>query len=176
MNVFAAIEDLLRNPYDHLIRRWNWKSAVTSAVIRGLIFLLVTLPAGRAAAAGAMIAETLYRAATSGFFGAITQRLSKVKPDWVAAVAAMLVLPILNHVGEFAVHWMRGTPRLAVNIGASVAFTIISTLFNLYIQKQGVLLVGEEKSLTLWEDLATIPRMIAGFVTLPFRWFLSRDL
>ena len=41
---------------------WNWKSALYSSVLRGLIFFFANLTAGLHAAEGAMLAEFVFRA------------------------------------------------------------------------------------------------------------------
>jgi hypothetical protein len=138
-------------------------------MIRGLLFFFVTLPAGRGAAGGAMLAEMAFRGVVSGFFGAMTQQLSLAEPPWAAGLVAMVILPAIAQLLELLVHWLRGTPRLAAGLMASTVFTIVSLLFNLYIQRHGVLLVGDADCRSLVADLAAMPRMIAGFVALPFR-------
>jgi hypothetical protein len=156
--------DILRRPYEYLVRRWNWKSAVTSAILRGAIFFTANLSAGRAAAVGAMLTEFSYRILFSGGVGSITQALRKCEPAWAAALSASVVLPVISHLVEFTVHLLRGTPRIRTSVAASVAFTILSALFNLYVMRRGVLVVGEAEDKTLLQDLAAIPRLIAGFV------------
>lgn len=158
-----ALRDLARHPVEHLIRRWNWKSALTSAILRGAIFFAANLSAGMRAAAGAMMAEFLFRTATTGFYGAITQAFRRAEPAWLAAVTAMVLLPLASHSLEFVIHWLRGTPNLARSIAASVVFTVLSTLFNLYAMRRGVLIVGEERK-SFWEDMRAMPRIIASFL------------
>jgi hypothetical protein len=169
MSLGQALVNLATHPADLLIRRWNWKSAVTSAAIRGAIFFAITLPAGRGAATGAAIVEMLFRTATSGVFGALTQALRLAEPPWAAALVTMTLLPALGQLLDFAVHWARQTPRLHHNTIAGIVFTIISALFNLYAQRHGVLIVGENNERTLAQDMRAIPGTIAGFVLLPFR-------
>jgi len=159
--VFLAV---VRNPWFYLVRRWNWKSGVTSAIIRGAIFFTANLRAGLNAAVGALLAEFAYRTWLSGANGAVTQALRKSRPRWAADVAACVVLPLCNHAVEFTVHWLRGTPKLATGVIASLSFSVISILFNLYVQRRGVLVVDETDRKTLWQDMALMPRMIAGFL------------
>jgi len=73
MTLRAVFHELLTDPRRMLIERWNWKAALFSSTFRALIFLSTNLTAGWKAATGAMLAEFLYRAACSGFYGAITQ-------------------------------------------------------------------------------------------------------
>lgn len=77
-------------------------------------------------------------------------------------MAGMIVLPITTHLLEFIVHFLRGTERLHESIALSVAFTALSTSFNLYAMRQGALTVGEG-SQSLWRDLRSVPRLVTGF-------------
>jgi hypothetical protein len=129
-----------------------------------MLFFVVNLGAGLDAAGSAMVAEFTLRAVTAGFYGALTQTFASLQPAWVATLAASLLLPVTAHSVEFAVHYVRGTPALAASIGASAAFTVISTQFNLYAMRRGVLIVGAG-SLTLAGDLRRLPLVVAGFCT-----------
>jgi hypothetical protein len=161
--VLDVLGSMVRAPYHHLIERWNWKSALTSAIIRGAIFFSANLSVGMRAAVGAMVVDWSFRALLCGVTGSITQSLRKAEPAWAATLTAIVVLPAFSHAIEFLVHWVHGTPKLATSIIASVAFTILSTLFNLYAMRQGVLLVHQGgKSLTY--DFIMMPRVVLGFV------------
>jgi hypothetical protein len=119
-SVGTVLIRLLRHPFKHLVRRWNWKSALLSSLFRASIFFSTNLVAGWHAAFGAMLAELALRAATSGFYGPITEAFSAARPVWAAMATAMVVLPFLNHSLEFLIHWLRGTPKLGLSIGASI--------------------------------------------------------
>ena len=142
--VVGVFEGLLRHPVRNLIHRWNWKSAVLSSMFRAAIFFFSNLAAGWHAAVGALLAELALRAVTSGFYGALTEAFSEARPVWAGMAAAMVVLPIVNHSLEFLVHWLRGTPKLAISISASVIFTALSTSFNVFAMRHGVLTVGRK--------------------------------
>jgi hypothetical protein len=161
--VFAVFEELLRHPARLLIERWNWKAAILSSALRAAIFFFTNLAAGWHAAVGALLAELALRVATSGFYGAITEAFSEARPAWAAMAAAMVVLPLANHSLEFLVHWLRGTPKLGLSIAASVVFTALSTSFNLYVMRHGVLTVrGPRKSLR--EDLPLLLPLLGQFL------------
>jgi len=159
-DVFGGI---MRHPVRHLIRRWNWKSALLSSLLRASIFFFTSLIAGWHAALGAMLAELLLRSVTSGFYGAITESFSSARPAWAATAAAMVALPFLAHSLEFVVHWLRGTPKLGLSIGTSVIFTAVSTAFNLYAMRRGILITSG-KSKSLRHDLIRIPPLLLAFV------------
>lgn len=163
MTVSEVLASIARHPYESLVRRWNWKSALTSALIRGGVFFTANLSAGLGPAVGAMLAEFAYRTLLSGLYGSVLEKLRAAEPAWKATLAAMLLLPACSHAVEFGVHWTRGTPKLAVSIAASVSFTILSTLFNLYAMRRGVLLIGSQRQ-SFAADMAVMPRIIAGFV------------
>jgi hypothetical protein len=154
---------LVRHPLRRLFFRWNWKSAVLSSGFRAIIFFFVNLGAGLNAAAAAMLTELIFRGLTAGFYGAFTQAFSLAQPRWLAAVAVTVLLPTITHTMELGVHWLRGTEKLAESITASVIFTIISTLFNLFAMQRGAFIVGEGRS-SLLHDLRATPRLIVLFV------------
>lgn len=163
LSLTQLLKLVANDPYEYFVRRWNWKSAATSALIRGAIFFFANLSSGWSSATGAMLTEFCYRSAISGFYGSLIQVLRRADPPWTGLVAAGVGLPVISHTIEFAVHWARGTPRLGRSIGISIAFTCLSTLFNFYAMRRGVLLVGEERR-SLISDLAAMPGLIAGFV------------
>lgn len=154
---------LMRHPVERLFRRWNWKSALLSSLLRAAIFFCTNLVAGWHAALGAMLAELALRGITSGFYGAITEAFSAARPVWAAIAAAMVLLPFLNHSLEFLVHWLRGTPKLGLSIGASIVFTAFSTSFNVYAMRHGVFTVGGG-SKPLREDLTRVLPLLLRFL------------
>lgn len=158
--VFAS---LAREPWEMLGRRWNYKSAVLSAAARGAIFFAANAGAGLDSATSAAGAEVLLRLATSGFYGALTQSFRRVEPAWAATLSAMVILPTVAHSLEFLVHWTRGTPALAASITISIAFTTVSTAFNLFAMRHGVLVVGE-RGCSIWHDLTAMPRLLTLFI------------
>jgi len=163
MTALEVLRELRKRPGDLLIRRWNWKSAAFSSALRAGIFFCVNLPAGRQAALGAMLAEFLYRGVTAGFYGAITQAFGEAEPAWAAGLIVMIGLPAVSHSVELCIHLLRGTPRIAGSLIASVSFTALSTLFNLYAMRRGALVVGAGAG-SVGEDLRRLPGLIVGFV------------
>jgi hypothetical protein len=169
VTVGGALFRLLRHPNETLIKKWNWKSAILSTILRSVLFFFANLTAGLPAALAAMITEWIYRGVTSGFYGALTEALSDVEPPWAGALAVLVLLPIANHSVEFFVHWLRGTQRLYTSIGASVALTALSSLFNYYAMRRGSFIVGQGRK-ALLHDLAQFPRLVVEFCLLPVRW------
>ena len=115
-----------------------------------------------------LLAEFLYRALTAGIYGAMTQAFRQAQPVWAANVAVMILLPLVSHSLELAIHMARGTPRLITSISISAGFTAIATLFNLYAMRRGALVVGEGAG-SMGSDLRRVPGLILGFVASPFR-------
>jgi hypothetical protein len=171
MTLNEALYSLVSRPNELLVRNWNWKAAFFSSFIRGIIFLLANLTAGWRAATGAMLAEWIYRALTSGFYGAITQTLGETEPEWQGAVAAMILLPVSSHSLEFLMHWLRHTPHLRASIIASMSFTVVSTLFNFYAMRRGAMTVGPDCA-SLSDDMRAMPRILGGFVAAVPIWIL----
>jgi hypothetical protein len=169
MKLGTVLLELLTKPGELLLRRWNWKAAFFSSLVRGIIFLLANLTAGWRAAVGAMLAEWCYRVVTSGFYGAMTQRLSETEPEWQGAAAAMILLPLSSHSLEFLLHWLRHTPHLRASIISSMSFTVISTLFNYYAMRRGTMVVGANAS-SIGDDMRALPRVIGGFVSVLPLW------
>lgn len=157
--------DLWRHPV-RLLTRWNWKSAVISAVIRAAIFFAANLPYGRAAAWAAFSTEIWFRLATSGFYGGLTQELGRVEPEWRGMLAATIALPMISHTLELSVHLVRGTPALLPSILASMAFTVLSTSFNVFAMRRGALVTGSG-SQPLHRDLMRMPASMARFGSAP---------
>lgn len=147
--------------WGHLPLCWNWKAALTSSIVRGALFFAVNLGVGLDAARAAFLTEFMLRGATSGFYGAITQAFCRVEPRWVA----VLFLPLMSHVAELVVHWFRGTEALALSIGVSAMFTVVSTAFNLHAMRHGALVVGHH-SQPLASDLCRLPGLFLSFVGL----------
>lgn len=164
VSVGDALRWIVFYPWQALGRRWNYKAAILSSVLRATLFCLVNMSAGLDAAVAAMTTELCFRFATSGFYGAITQAFRRVEPARAGILAAIVVLPLVAHSLEFVVHWWRGTAVLGPSILASVIFTILSTTFNLFAMRHGALIVGRERR-SLLSDLAVMPRLLVLFVT-----------
>jgi hypothetical protein len=160
--VHRVVGVLLRHPFDLVIRRWNWKAALLSALSRGSLFFGVNATAGLDAAVSAWLTEFVFRGTTAGCYGAVTQAFRLATPAWLATVTAMVLLPLMAHSLELVVHWLRGTTHLVGSISASVLFTLFTTSFNLFAMKRGALIVGQSSE-PLWRDLVRVPRLLLQF-------------
>lgn len=153
---------IVRHPMDALLRRWNYKSALLSALCRGQLFFLANLAAGVDAALAAFVTEACFRSATAGFYGALTQAFRRVSPPAHGLAGAVVLLPLVAHTLELLVHWAAGTARLATSIGASVAFSAVTTSFSLFAMRAGAFVVGEG-SRPLADDLRAVPRLLRAY-------------
>jgi len=159
----SAVTAILRDPVGVILARWNWKSALLSVVLRGPTYFLVSIRHGWREALAAVGAEVLYCAATSGFYGALTQALCDAEPEWLTALLITFLMPVLMQWIEFLVHFYRGTHNLAAVISWSILISAISSLFNWYAMRRGTLLMGE-KSKSFGRDLASLPLLAWRFV------------
>ncbi|MDZ7638885.1 MAG: hypothetical protein U5J83_11675 [Bryobacterales bacterium] len=171
-DVGAVFAEMFRRPVHYFVAQWNWKSALTSALIRGLLFFATNITAGIQAASWALLLQFGYRVATSGFWGSFTQAMRYAQPRWLAGLAVGVGLTILAHVLEFLVHWAGDTAELKRSIIVSVCFTVVSNFFNLYIMQRNALVVGEHAQ-SFGKDMARMPRLIAGFLAWPFALLLQ---
>ena len=166
LGVGAVLVLIARHPWRYVARRWNYKSAAMSSLTRAVLFFAVNAAAGLGAALAAMGTEFVLRLTTAGFYGALTQAFRRAEPARAATMAVMVLLPMVGHSLELAVHWSRGTPRLVESILASVVFTALSTAFNLFAMRRGALIVGDG-SRSLLHDLLQMPTLFAAFL---FSW------
>lgn len=171
--VGEALLSLFRHPIENLLRRWNWKSAVLSALTRGALFFFANLGAGVSAALGAMSIESAFYITVAGFYGAATEGFRRTRPAWLATLTIMVLMPGINHTLEFLLHWASGTKKLATSIIASICFSMLSAVFNLFAMRRGAFIVGAERQ-SLLEDFRQLPRIILDFLTFVPRACLVR--
>ena len=168
MTVLETCGTLVRHPVRHLIRQWNWKNAVFTAVVRGAVFFATNLAAGLPAAARAFAVDALFRVPLSGLYAAITQALMGAQPRRAALAVIAGLVPAAGHVVEFLVHWTAGTPELRTSVMASVAFSALSALFNAFSMERGVFLVGGAAR-PFSEDIKRLPALLVDFLLAPVR-------
>jgi hypothetical protein len=131
-----------------------------SAVGRGALFLGLTVSHGRRKAIAALLVEAVYRTVSSGFYGALTQKLRYIKPAWVGIFIFAIALPVVVQGLDCGLHVLTGTPNLLLGITISAAWTALASLFDWYAMRQGVLITGAG-SQSLWADVKAIPRVFA---------------
>jgi hypothetical protein len=163
VSVPEAFADLFLNPWRRLLLRWNWKTALLSACVRGTIFFLANIGAGLGAAIGAMGVEAALFATLAGFYGALTQAFRRAQPEWAATMTVVALMPTINHTLEYTLHYVSGTEKVAAGVAASISLSIFSAVFNLFAMRRGVLIVGDERA-SLIDDLRRMPRIVFDFV------------
>jgi hypothetical protein len=162
MSVPAALADLFLNP-GRVLLRWNWKTALLSACVRGTIFFVSNLGAGLGAATVAMAVEAALFAALAGFYGALAQTFRRAQPAWAATMTVMILMPAVNHTLEYALHNANGTEKITAGVATSISLSVLSAMFNLFAMRRGVLIVGDERA-SLIDDLRRMPRVVFDFV------------
>ena len=176
ISVADVFLSLFRHPLQ-VVKRWNWKSALLGAILRASFYFgvfkanreswLVTLTA--------VLVEFSFRFFTSGISGALVQSFRKAKPAWLATAIVTISLPIFSHTIEFFTHYTQETyfanvfppsenNSRQVAFAVSVFVSVISALFNIFMMRNGVLLVGAGKETkSLWGDFKTIPILLYKF-------------
>lgn len=161
----------LWNDPGQFIRNWNYKGAILSGALRAPIFL-VTYLIGKESlklAIGAASAQFLFRFLFAGVGGTLIQSFRHVEPAWKALLTILLVVPLISHIFEFAVQalfaFATGTQNHTGDaILRSICVSIISALFTLFAMRRGVMVVGDEDSKSLMNDISRLPLIIFHFV------------
>ena len=177
------VSDVFRNLVQHpaqIITRWNWKSALMGAIVRASFYFTVYFASRESwlVTLTAVFVELCFRFITTGMAGAVVQSFRKAAPQWLATAIISISLPAITHVIEFFTHYIQETyysnifpaatssARLKT-FAISVLFSVISAMFNLYIMRRGVLLVGAgEETKSLAQDIKSMPVLVKDFTIL----------
>ncbi len=178
ITVGDVFRSLLQHPVQ-IITRWNWKAALLGALLRATFYITVYKASKenwRAALAAALV-EFTFRFVTSGASGAIVQSFRRATPAWLATLIVTVSLPTISHSIEFFTHYAQEryfsqvVPASANNsrqiaFAVSVLFSVLSAMFNLFIMRHGVLLVGAgNETKSLWSDVKRFPLLIVEFLS-----------
>ncbi len=175
-----TVRDVFRNLVRHpaqIITRWNWKTALIGALVRASFYFTVYQASRETwiVTLTAVGVELAFRFVTTGLAGAVVQSFRRATPEWVATAIISVSLPTITHLIEFFTHYVQETyysdvfPAAANDsrqktFAVSVLFSVISAMFNLYIMRHGVLLVGAgEATQTLWTDVKKMPVLVKDF-------------
>jgi hypothetical protein len=169
-SVGEALRELARHPGHYFVVKWNWKSALLSATIRGTILLIATIKRGWFDISTAVAIEAAFSASVSGVYGSFTQAMRFARPEWLSKLIFALVLPSGLLALDSAIHYYTGMRRMMLSVIMLGTFSALSSLFNLYIMRHGALLVGREGD-SLGQDMARMPRLIGGFLATGPLWF-----
>jgi hypothetical protein len=163
VTIGAVVLDIVRHPVRSLILRWHWKSATLSAIVRGGLFFAANAAEGVHAAARAAMVEAALAAPLVGLLAACIQAFRRAEPEWAATLVAVVFVPALAQATELSVHAVAGTPRLTTSVLASVALSVLSTLFSLFTMRRGILIVGDAPR-SLMADVKLLPGTFLQFV------------
>jgi len=177
ISIRDVFSSLVQHPLQ-IITRWNWKSALLGALLRASFYFgvykasrqnwLVTM--------SAVLVEFSFRFVTSGISGALVQSFRRATPAWLATLIITISLPIFSHSVEYISHYAQEryfssvSPASTDNarqiaFAVSILFSVMSAMFNLFIMKHGVLLVGAgSETKSLWSDLKRIPLLVVIFI------------
>jgi hypothetical protein len=161
-----------------MIRRWNWKSALLGALLRASFYFTVYKASKESwiVTLTAVIVELAFRFFTSGISGALVQSFRRAVPAWLAMGIISISLPVFGHTVEYFTHYIQEeyfadvfSPSInnarQKAFAISVFISVISALFNIYMMRNGVLLVGAgEETKSLWADVKSLPALISEFV------------
>lgn len=176
-----SVGDVFRSLASHpaqIITRWNWKSAMLGAVLRASFYFTVYNASKEnwAVTLTAVAVEFAFRFFTSGISGSLVQSFRRAQPVWLATLIVSILLPVFSHSVEFITHYAQENYFNTVfaasennsrqkAFAVSVLFSILSALFNLFMMRHGVLLVGAGKETkTFWNDLKLIPALVVEFL------------
>ena len=178
ITVGDVFRSLLQHPAQ-IITRWNWKAALLGALLRASFYVGVYKASKenwRAALVAALV-EFTFRFVTSGASGAIVQSFRRATPAWLATLIVTVSLPTFSHTIEFFTHYAQEyyfsavVPASTNNsrqiaFAVSVLFSVLSAMFNLFLMRHGVLLVGAgNETKTFWQDIKQFPMLIIEFVS-----------
>jgi hypothetical protein len=143
VNTVASISrEILLRPGLYLIARWNWKSALLSAIFRASLFLRATFRTSPSLAFSASLVEFALAFALAGFGGAFAQAYRRARPQWLALAASSLPAA-LWHTGDLLVHALRHAPWTPVTTAISIGYSVAGVSATLALMRKNVLLVGE---------------------------------
>ena len=170
-----TIGSVTRQTSIRVFRFWNWKAAFLSAILRGALYLALTITHGWKQAAFAVLIEAIFRAITIGFYGALLQAIRNLQPAWLSALSVTLVLPVVSQWLDYLIQSFWHTPNLILGTWISLVVSAVSVLFDWYTMRRGALLVGQEAT-SFRSDLQQLPAIYLGLVAAAAHgvWNLTR--
>ncbi|MDQ3181329.1 MAG: hypothetical protein M3Q33_12515 [Acidobacteriota bacterium] len=175
-----SIGDVFRSLGQHplqIIARWNWKSAFLGATLRASFYFTVYKASKESwlVTFTAVLLEFAFRFFTSGISGSLMQSFRRATPAWLATLIVTISLPIFSQAIEYITHYSQ--EHFFSNVFAasennarqkafaiSILFSMMSALFNLFVMRHGVLLVGAgSDTKSFWSDMKRTPFLVAEF-------------
>jgi hypothetical protein len=176
-----SVGEVIRNLASHplqILTRWNWKSATLGAIFRASFYFTVYKASREnwVVTLTAVLVEFAFRFFTSGISGALVQSFRRATPTWLAISIVTISLPIFGHSVEFITHYAQETffndvfaasenKARQKAFAVSVLISVLSAMFNIFIVRKGVLLVGAgSETKSLWSDVKSLPLLIIEFI------------
>lgn len=177
ITVGDVFQSLVQHPLQ-ILTRWNWKAAILGAMLRASFYFTIYKASKEnwIVTLSAVMVELIFRFLTSGISGALVQSFRKAAPAWLATLIVSISLPIFGHTIEYITHYAQENMFPTVFAASannarqkafaiSVLFSVVSALFNLWVMRHGVLLVGAGgESKSFLSDLKRIPMLIVEFM------------
>lgn len=139
-----------------------------SAVARSMVYLVTMIRAGAHGETAVVLVEVAYVLLTAGLYAGLQQRALAIRLRMLGNGVVVLGVPGLAQTLDWLVHRGLGAPTPGRATLAVCIFTALSALFHLHVMRRGAFLSG--RGCTLVEDLQRMPRLIAGFVVIPFAY------
>ncbi|MGB7549824.1 MAG: hypothetical protein WBM14_18960 [Terracidiphilus sp.] len=146
---------------------WNWKCALLSATARSLVYLAAMARSGVRGGLAVVMVEIAYVALTSGLYAGMQQKALGFRSRLLGNLTVVLGVPALAQILDWLAHRAAGAAAPARATLAVCVFAAISAFFHLHVMRRGAFLTGRAGR-TLVNDFRRMPRLIAGFVLLPF--------
>lgn len=148
------------------LTHWNWKVALVTAVLRGLVCVAALRHMEHHARNHFGVVEAAFVLLTCGFFSALQQQSLRIRAEMLAWFSCVVVVPLTSLACDAGLHfWLDGRRTRQLGV-AALAFTVLSATFHWHMIRNGALLVGEE-SHSLKTDLQRIPRLTISYFTTP---------
>lgn len=137
-----------------------------TALLRGLACVAALWHMERHARNHFGIVEAAFVLLTCGFFSALQQQSLALRPELLAWLSCVVVVPLTSLSCDAALHfWLDGRDTRQLGV-AGVLFTLVSATFHWHMIRNGALLVGRE-SQSFGSDLRRIPRLIGTYFAAP---------
>lgn len=151
------------------LTHWNWKVSLLTALLRGSACVWALRHLEFHARNRFGLVEAAFVLATCGFFSALQQQSLKIRREFVAWLACVVVIPLTSLGCDAALHlWLDGRDTLQLGT-AGIVFTLVSATFHWHLIRNGALLVGDQSS-SLATDLRSIPRLTVTYCASPVLW------
>lgn len=138
-----------------------------SATVRSLVYLAAMARSGAHGRFAVVAVEMAYVTLTAGLYAGMQQRALSLRSRFVGNLIIVVGAPGLAQYLEWLTHRAVGPAAPARAIIASCVFSFVSALFHLHVMRRGVFLTGDAGR-TLADDFRRIPRLVLGFVLLPY--------